>query len=83
MEKTKLKRLLLTGALLAGIAAVNPLSAVPFTGSSVAVEAATAPSDDTQADQIGYKYRSINGYLQKRRWNYTKGVWVDPYWTPA
>lgn len=26
------------------------------------------------------RYRVNNGKLQKRRWNETKGVWVDPYW---
>lgn len=83
MEKAKLKRILLTGALLAGIAAVNPLSAVPLAGMPVTVEAATKPTDEIQVDEIGYVYRSVNGHLQKRRWNYTQGCWVDPYWTPA
>ncbi|MDO5539154.1 MAG: hypothetical protein Q4F83_03655 [Eubacteriales bacterium] len=32
------------------------------------------------ADTIETKYRENNGYLEYRRWNCTKGCWVDPYW---
>lgn len=32
------------------------------------------------ADVIVWKYREYNGVLQKRRWNKTKQVWVDPAW---
>lgn len=32
------------------------------------------------ADVIVYKYRIYNGILQYRRWNETRGYWVDPYW---
>lgn len=32
------------------------------------------------ADVIVNKYRKNNGQLQKRRWNETKGCWVDPQW---
>ncbi|WP_305117104.1 hypothetical protein [Acutalibacter muris] len=32
------------------------------------------------ADVIVNKYRMYNGKLQKRRWNETRGYWVDPYW---
>ena len=32
------------------------------------------------ADQIGYIYRKHNGRIQKRRWNYTQGEWVDKKW---
>lgn len=31
-------------------------------------------------DEIVKKYRYYNGVRQYRRWNVTKGVWVDPYW---
>lgn len=31
-------------------------------------------------DTIVYKFRMNNGKQQYRRWNATKGVWVDPYW---
>ena len=32
------------------------------------------------ADVIVTKYRAYQGKLQKRRWNETRGYWVDPYW---
>ena len=33
------------------------------------------------SDTIETKYRYHNGHLQYRRWNATKGRWVDPDWT--
>ena len=33
-----------------------------------------------RADIIIMKTRFYNGVLQYRRWNETKGYWVDPYW---
>ena len=35
---------------------------------------------DPNADVIIWKYRVNNGVAEKRRWNVTKGVWVDPAW---
>lgn len=32
------------------------------------------------ADVIVKKYRDYNGVIQYRRWNETRGYWVDPYW---
>lgn len=32
------------------------------------------------ADVIVYKYHIENGKQQYRRWNETRGYWVDPYW---
>ena len=32
------------------------------------------------ADVIVYKYRLLNGKQQYRRWNETRGYWIDPYW---
>jgi len=32
------------------------------------------------ADVIVTKFREYNGLLQYRRWNETRGYWVDPYW---
>ena len=36
--------------------------------------------DAPYADVIVYKYRIENGKQQYRRWNETRGYWVDPYW---
>lgn len=33
-----------------------------------------------QADVIEVKYRIYNGKLQYRRWNATRGYWVDSTW---
>lgn len=34
-----------------------------------------------RADIIEYRYRTLaDGTLQRRRWNATKQVWVDPDW---
>ena len=32
------------------------------------------------ADSIVYKYRVYNGKRQYRRWNETRGYWVDSSW---
>ena len=32
------------------------------------------------ADVIVTKYRAYEGKFQKRRWNETRGYWVDLYW---
>ena len=32
------------------------------------------------SDVIETYYRLYNGKVQYRRWNVTKGEWVDPYW---
>ena len=32
------------------------------------------------ADVIVTKYRAYQGLFQKRRWNETRGYWVDPEW---
>ena len=31
-------------------------------------------------DYIEYKFRFYNGVLQYRRWNATKGYWIDATW---
>ena len=38
---------------------------------------------EPRADVIVYKYRVYNGVPQYRRWNETRGYWVDPYWIDA
>lgn len=36
---------------------------------------------EARADIIQYRYRvTPDGRLQVRRWNSTRGYWVDPYW---
>lgn len=38
------------------------------------------PKESNRADVIVTKYRVYNGVLQYRRWNDTRGYWVDPDW---
>lgn len=40
----------------------------------------TQDTESRVSDTIIMKYRYLNGHLQCRRWNATKGYWVDPYW---
>lgn len=32
------------------------------------------------ADEIVTKFRAYNGKVQYRRWNQTRGYWVDKHW---
>lgn len=44
----------------------------------VAVEAAEI---EPRADVVYWIYRTLSdGTIQKRRWNATRGYWVDPHW---
>ena len=58
--------------------ALTAMPALPaVTKAPVEVEAAVEP----RADVIRWMYRELeDGTIQKRRWNATKGYWVDPYW---
>ena len=46
-----------------------------------AVEAAEI---EPRADVIYWRFRTLDdGTIQKRRWNETRGYWVDPDWIYA
>lgn len=56
-----------------------------FMGSNCTIVSYAAAANNGDAsilatDVIEYKFRIINGKHQYRRWNATKGKWVDPYW---
>ena len=38
---------------------------------------------EPRADVIIIKYRTYNGVVQYRRWDETRGYWVDPEWINA
>ena len=65
------------------MAATMALSAMPaaiptMIQTPVAVEAAEI---EPRADVVYWVYRALSdGTLQKRRWNATRGYWVDPHW---
>lgn len=45
------------------------------------VYGASDPAIETRStDCIEYYYRFYNGVLQFRRWNATKGYWIDATW---
>lgn len=77
----KLRQLLIGGGLLIATVLVNPMTFIPTANVLVEVQAAEAPTVEPRADEIGWVYRTLSdGTIQRRRWNYTRGYWVDPYW---
>ncbi|MGN1112741.1 MAG: hypothetical protein ACI4RP_06000 [Acutalibacteraceae bacterium] len=66
--------------LTSGIVAASAAEPVTAEEPTVSVEAVTDPGVEPKSDTIVWKYRMYNGQMQKRRWNETKQVWVDPYW---
>lgn len=56
------------------------LSAFTPVLSANASEAKAVSTIQPRADKIVTKYRVYNGVRQYRRWNETKGCWVDPNW---
>ena len=65
----KLKQLLLLSTLTLSLTAVFPVYAAENPDIELCSE-----------DYIEYKYRVYNGVLQYRRWNATKGYWIDATW---
>ncbi len=42
---------------------------------------AEAAEIEPRADVVYWRYRVLSdGTIQKRRWNATRGYWVDPHW---
>ena len=71
------KKSILVGMAVVSLCALAQSSAAAtVVGTPVAVEAA----ETRAADIIQTKFRLYKGVLQYRRWNQTKGVWVDPEW---
>lgn len=65
----KIKKLLFLFTLTLSFASVFP------------VYAAKDPDIEVYSDDIiEYKFRFYNGTLQYRRWNATKGYWIDATW---
>lgn len=73
----KIKKVLV--AIAAGVVILNT-----FNAASVIASAAAYSTDDgvcvPYADEIEKKWRVNRGVLQYRRWNATRGYWVDPEW---
>lgn len=75
----KLMKRLVIGVMAATMAFSAMPAAIPaMLQAPAAVEAAEI---EPRADVVYWIYRTLsNGIIQKRRWNATRGYWVDPDW---
>lgn len=75
----KLMRRLVIGAMVATMAFSAMPAAIP---AMIQVPAAVEASEiEPRADVVYWIYRTLSdGTIQKRRWNETRGYWVDPDW---
>lgn len=81
MNKQK-KRKILTIVLVAilTLSSNSVLAKAMYVSSAIAANSSVS---STRADVIVYKWREYYGKIQYRRWNETRGYWVDPYWIDA
>lgn len=75
----KLMKRLVIGVMAATMAFSAMPAAIPaMIQTPAAVEAAEI---EPRADVVYWIYRTLSdGTIQKRRWNATRGYWVDPDW---
>ncbi len=75
----KVIKKIVIGTLVATIAfSAMPATIPAMLQMPVAVEAAEI---EPKADVVYWIYRTLaDGTMQKRRWNATRGYWVDPHW---
>ncbi len=74
MKRKSLKK---TGfAVVLTLAALSAMPVVSFAAEAPAPASATI---EPRADEIGYKYRLLDGKLQRRLWNYTTGQWIGDW----
>lgn len=68
--------------MLAGCMAFTALPALPaLTSMPAQVNAAVEDTAEPCADVVYWRFRKlVDGTIQKRRWNATRGYWVDPDW---
>lgn len=77
MKKAKkIAAILFSAAIAASALATTAQAAVAEPPTPQSVETGIQP----YADVIVTKYRAYQGKFQKRRWNETRGYWVDPEW---
>lgn len=83
MKKAKWKKLIVAGTVFMSLGMVCPVANLQAEEVDVSYEEVIGTSNEnisTYADQIEYVFRIHNGRIQKRRWNYTQGEWVDKKW---
>ena len=83
MKKAKWRKVIVAGTVFMSLGMVCPVANLHAEEVDVSYEEVIGASDEsisTYADQIEYVFRIHNGRIQKRRWNYTQGEWVDKKW---
>ena len=77
-KQTKIAAFLLTGLLLSPAlsAQAKGITQAPI----ITVDSRPSSTITPRADVIVNKYRIYNGKQQYRRWNETRGYWVDANW---
>ena len=83
MRKTGWKKVVATGAIMMSLGMTLPFTSLQAEECSmepVTVESVSDGDITTYADEIVWCYRTVNGRVQKRRWNRTQGKWVDKKW---
>lgn len=78
----KLAKRVLIGMLTATMLfSAMPASIPDMLQMTVMVEASETAEIEPKADVVYWMYRVLSdGTIQKRRWNATRGYWVDPDW---
>ena len=75
------KKIICTFCTMVMISAFVPVSYAAECLSTITPNISSSESEIVPyADVIVYEYRIYNGVQQYRRWNETRGYWVDPYW---
>ena len=78
------KKLLIVATVCASLFVVAPAVSVSAAEVESESQVQTIQNDDIGitpcADEIVTKFRMLNGHLQYRRWNQTRGYWVDKKW---
>ena len=59
---------------------ISPVQNVSVYGYNAILQSNSEMAMAPRADVIVEKLRINNGVLQYRRWNQTRGYWVDPDW---
>ena len=88
MKLKNLKKTIVFGVLFSACISLNVANAanqvdISQDDSEVHIESVVDNEISPHADQIITKFRRYNNVLQYRRWNATKGYWVDPDWIDA
>lgn len=77
----KIYKFIISGILLANISYQVPVFAIDNLPEPQNITTNShSLKTEMRLDNIIIKYRIYNGIKQYRRWNATKGIWVDAYW---